>query len=408
VKDFTSRTCGRRPAFVGRPLAKSAATALLAIGLANCSAVPGTGPTTDQILNDPNSTVIGQDDSAALRYAVVPVNASVAQLVNAELPTASPSFRPDEPPSPPQLTIRPGDLLTITIVNTSQAGFVDFGEATVSPLATTNLPAQQVGPDGRISVPPLGRFPAAGRTPQTLEAVLESSLGGVLIDPSVIVTLTDRLDGRIAVMGDVPSPGSFPILSDDTRLLDIIGAAGGPSSPAEEVDLLLIRDGRESRIRFDRFLERADWNIVAWPGDVLRLEPHTRNFVVLGAAGVNNEYEFVEPTLTLAQALGRSRGLVNTQAARHGIFIFRPTLTSTLQQLSTTPVSFDDPVVPTVYHFDFREPLVLFAAQRFELADGDMIYIPDSPVTELSKLLSIFTQSLSTGATGRNFFIVND
>jgi polysaccharide export outer membrane protein len=393
---------------VGRPRARAAATALLAAVLANCTAIPGTGPTTDQILNSPDSTVIGQDGAAALRYAVVPVTASVAQLVNAEIPTASPSFLSDDPPSPPQLTIRPGDQLTITIVNTSQAGFIDFAEATVSPLATTALPPQQVGPDGRISVPPLGRFPAAGRTPQSLEAALENSLGGVLIDPSVIVTLTDRLDGRVAVMGDVPSPGSYPILSSDTRLLDLIGAAGGPESPAEEVDLVLIRDGRESRIRFDRFLERTDWNIVAWPGDLVRLEPHARRFVVLGAAGANNEYEFVDPTLTLAQALGRSRGLVNTQAARHGIFIFRPTLKSTLERLSTTPVAFADAVVPTVYHFNFAEPAVLFAAQRFEIVDGDMIYIPDSPVTELSKLLSIFTQSLSTGATGRNFFIVDN
>lgn len=396
------------PVFVGHPRAKAIATALLAIVLANCSAIPGTGPTTDQILNSPNSTTIVQDDAAALRYAVVPVNTSVAELVNAEIPAVLPSFLSDAPPSPSQLTIRPGDQLTITIVNTSQAGFIDFGESTVSPLATTNLPAQQVGPDGRISVPPLGRFPAAGRTPQTLEAALENSLGGVLIDPSVIVTLTDRLDGRVAVMGDVNSPGSYPILSHDMRLLDIIGSAGGPDSPAEEVDLLLIRNGRESRIRFDQFLEREDWNIAVWPGDVVRLEPHTRRFVVLGAAGVNNEYEFVEPTLTLAQALGRSRGLVNTQAARHGIFIYRPTLKSTLEQLSTTPVSFEDPVVPTIYHFNFGEPAILFAAQRFEMVDGDMIYIPDSPVTELSKLLSIFTQSLSTGATGRNFFIVND
>lgn len=356
-------------------------------------------------MDGPGSTPIATTERPPMLYALVRVDTSTADLLNGATMEPITAFLEDRRPAPGQLVLRPGDEVAVTIVNTSQAGFIDFTQSTVSPLAATNLPSQAIGPDGRISVPPIGRFTAAGRTPQELENALRARLAEVLIEPSVIVRLTGRLNGQVAVMGQVESAGAFSILTENTRLLDVIGAAGGPTERAEELDLVLTRNGQQTRVRFDRFLERPDWNIVAWPGDVIRFEPPNRRYTILGAVTLNGEFSFEEPTLSLAQALGRGRGLVNTEATRNGIFVYRTIPRTTLDQLSIRPLPFDSEWVPTIFHFDLAQPAVLFAAQRFRIEDGDMIYVPDAPLTEFSKVLSVF--NLGVGGA-RNVFLIGD
>lgn len=371
---------------------------LLAMAATACNTVPGAGPTTDQILAGGDSVEVTR---TAARYALVSVDLAAADGVNAASapPLPAAGFFGDDPRPPLQPTIRSGDDVAVTIVNVNRDGFVDFAEASVSPLATTGLPPQTVGPDGRIGVPPIGRVPAAGRTPERLENELEDRLGRVLVEPSVIVQITSRRVGQVSVLGEVARPGYFPLLAADTRLSDLIGAAGGPTAPADEVEFTLVRDGEQASVRFDRFLQRPAWDIRVWPGDILRFEPARRRYTVLGAVALNGRYEFDEPSLTLAEALATGRGLNNLQAARNGVFVYRQARLESLRRVSARPVPFSEPTVPTVFHFDLGRPAVLFAAQTFRIRDGDMIYVPDAPLTEISKVLSVFNLGVDSAQT---------
>ena len=389
--------------------ARALTVGLVASTVAGCAFVSGTGPTASQIRGAGEDVAVDREPARA-RYAVVAVDLPVARALNAR-PTAQPaSFFGDASPARPQLTIGTGDEVAVTIVNTSQAGFLNFAQSTVSPLATTSLPPQLVMADGRISVPPLGRVVASGRTPQQLERELQRRLGDVLVDPSVIVRLTDRRNRQVAVMGTAVQAGYYPILAEDTRVLDVLGAAGvstssgtggeganAPSEP-EELVLALNRGGVERRIRLDRFLADPALNVRVWPGDVIRLEPAERRFTLLGALAANGDYGYVDSSLTLAQALGRGGGLVSQQAARNGVFVYRATPREDLEELASEPLELRDEVVPTVYSFDFSQPDVMLAAQRFAIRDDDMVYVPDSPLAEISKVLGAFNAGLSTAA----------
>ena len=211
-------------------------------------------------------------------------------------------------------------------------------------------------------------------------------------------------------MGAAVQAGYYPILAEDTRVLDVLGAAGvslsttpsggGASEPNEPDELVLVlnRGGVERRIRLDRFLADPGLNVRVWPGDVIRLEPAERRFTLLGALASNGDYGYVDASLTLAQALARGGGLVNQRAARNGVFVYRPTPIDELDRLASEPVQFPGEIIPTVYSFDFSRPDVMLAAQRFAVRDGDMVYLPDSPLSELSKVLSAFNAGLSTAA----------
>lgn len=389
--------------------ARALTVALLASTVGGCAFVSGTGPTASQIRGAGEDVAVDRDPARA-RYAVVDVDLPVARALHAA-PTVQPaSFFADTPPDRPQLTIGTGDEVAVTIVNTSQAGFVNFAQSTVSPLATTSLPPQPVMADGRISVPPLGRIAASGRTPQQLERELREQLGDVLVDPSVIVRLTDRRNRQVAVMGGAVQAGYYPILAEETRVLDVLGAAGvstsasvggggatAPNAP-EELVLTLNRGGVERQVRLDRFLADPALNVRVRPGDVIRLEPAERRFTLLGALGANGDYGYVDTSLTLAQALARGGGLVNQQAARNGVFLYRSTPREDLEELASEPLALRADLVPTVYSFDFSQPDVMLAAQRFEMRDGDMVYVPDSPLSELSKVLGAFNAGLSTAS----------
>jgi polysaccharide export outer membrane protein len=393
-------TTSRRSPPLARGLAILALTALLA----GCNLISGAGPTGEAIRDD--GVAIDPAARPEARYALVRMDLPLVDMIDAAWPAPPPTgdVPADTAPARSQLTIGPGDAIGVTIVNVSQTGFVDFTESAISPLATTDLPPQQVGPDGRISVPPLGRVPAAGRTPQVLERELQARLAEILVEPEVVVRLAERRNRQAAVMGAVADPGYFPILSEDTRLLDLVGAAGGPVEPPEEVELALRRGGRERRVRFDVFLRQPDWNVRVWPGDVITLAPAERRYTLLGASVLNGEFTYTEPTLTLAQALGRGRGLDNFRAERSGVFLFRETPRAALRRAAARPLPFEAATVPTIYHFDFSRPAVLFAAQRFEIRDGDMIYVPDSPLAELSKVLSAFNLA---GQAQRNVLLLD-
>jgi polysaccharide export outer membrane protein len=162
-------------------------------------------------------------------FVLVEVNRQIAETVsNASLTKTTASFISDTRAAP--VTIGSGDILDIAIISTSENGFIDFSQSSVSPVSATPLPPQQVGSDGNVNVPPVGRVRASGQTIQQFETFLARKLGEVLVNPSVIVNLTDRRSARVSVLGAVNAPGAFSINQESTHLIDALTLAGGQSA----------------------------------------------------------------------------------------------------------------------------------------------------------------------------------
>lgn len=243
-------------------------------------------------------------------------------------------------------------------------------------------------------MPPLGRVRAAGMTPQALEASLKSQLGAVLIDPSVVVQTVDREKARASVLGRVAQPGGFPILRPDLRLVELIALAGGQQgdSQIEDLVLRLTRGGATRSLPLQTVLSAPEANIRIHPGDVVTVEGRRRRFSALGAVAAPGFYEYDRPRLTLADALGRTRGAETRTAARNGVFVYRAAPTQDLAAFGASVQDFPGPIAPAIYHFNFLSPSMYFAAQEFEMADGDVLYVSDSLITEINKVIGVVTQ----------------
>ena len=83
-----------------------------------------------------------------------------------------------------------------------------------------------VASDGTISMPLIGRVPAAGFTPDELKADLEKRYTRYVHDPNATVRVSDPASHVFYVMGEVNKPGAYKLHSGET-LSQALAEAGG-------------------------------------------------------------------------------------------------------------------------------------------------------------------------------------
>lgn len=354
---------------------------LLGSGCLVLSGCGGGGPTTDAILGS-SSLVVRRAPPAngetRPSYVLVEVDRDIADAVSAtQARLDAGGFHAVGGPTP--VLIGRGDLVEVAIVSTAETGFVDFTTASLSPISQTPLIAQEVGADGMIRVPPLGRILAEGRTVSELESFLTERLSEVLVEPAAIVRIVDRRSAKVSVVGKVGAPGKYSIGETDLRLLDLITAAGGPSERSENLQVRLSRSGRTRTALMENILSNPSLNVYVQPADVIEVETPENRIVVLGSGGATNQTLLLDqPDNTLTDVLGYGEGLANRQADRSGVFVYRDVDRQVLGRLGLDTSRFAGASVPTVFQFDLTRPDSLFAAKSFRVDDGDILYLATS------------------------------
>lgn len=110
----------------------------------------------------------------------------------------------------------------------------------------------QVGEDGGVDFPFVGRVKVAGLEPAQVADLLEHKLqeGGFLKSPDVSVLVKEYASKRISVLGAVKNPGAFP-LTNNLTVVQAISLAGGFSSLANRDETVVSRrvGGELKRIR---------------------------------------------------------------------------------------------------------------------------------------------------------------
>jgi len=157
---------------------------------------------------------------------------------------APPPPAPDVAP-PGSSVLGPGDRLRVIVFDQSQLG----GEF-------------QVGDDGDISVPLVGRFRVAGLVPATVEKMLRDRLAhGILTEPQVAVEIVRYRP--VYVVGEVRSPGAVGY-AGKLLVIDAVALAGGYTYRARTDRLRVLHADNPKRIT----VPATDTTTVG-PGDVI-------------------------------------------------------------------------------------------------------------------------------------------
>jgi polysaccharide export outer membrane protein len=326
---------------------------------------------------------------------VVDVNEEVTQRLAAQrsrhLFSEVLASRPDQ-----LQPIGAGDFLVVSIWEAAPATL--FGSLQMDPrgmptpsLATT-LPEQPVDGEGCITVPFAGRITAAGETLPDIAEEIKRRLAKKANQPEVLVLLTRNLSSTATVVGEVTSSMRVPLTAAHERLLDALAFAAGVKQPVNKMTIQITRDASVYSLPLETIIQDPRQNIPLQPGDVITALYQPLSFTALGATGKNDEITFETQGISLAQALARSGGLIDTRSNPSGVFVFRLEPRSAAEDSvlpAQTATTAANTLVPVVYRIDLKDPRSLFWIQSFPIKDKDVLYVSNAPVAELQKFLNL-------------------
>lgn len=288
------------------------------------------------------------------------------------------------------LLIGLGDTLEISIWEAPPAtlfGGTDKSMA-FAPSKIT-LPEQTVSADGNIVVPFAGQIKASGRTLSQIEKDITNKLKGKANQPQIIAKLIRNQTSNVTVVGEFASNVRMPLSPRGERLLDAIAAAGGVKQPINKMTVQISRDDAVHAMPLETIIKDPKQNIALKSGDVITALFQPNSFTALGATGKNEEINFEAQGISLAQALARTGGLVDTRADAQGVFLFRFEPADAMEWPQQPVAKTADGKVPVIYRINLKDPSSFFVAQSFQMSNKDVLYISNAPITELQKFLNV-------------------
>lgn len=264
----------------------------------------------------------------------------------------------------------------------------------------------QVNGAGTISYPLLGDVPAAGASCAELKARLEKELTRYLKHPRVALTVEQygQAGTSVFVMGEVKSPGVYPLASG-AGLMQALAAAGGLTEFASgQISVLESRTGQARMVALGTSVSGGHpSNPLLQPGDVVLVDRKLEaKYAVLGEVPKQGMFDMAP------------RGDVSVLDAMEKAGLLEPPSNSGVRRQIWPKSLLDDPTrVADLEHstltrgeevitLDLAALLRGDTAQNLPLRSGDVLTVPRRPVvtvTALGEVRSPGRQTLPVGAT---------
>lgn len=389
---------------------------LVSAAASGCTQMPVDGPDRRAIELGASATVAKEGrQSTQVDYALVDISANVVE--NAAYIAPDSLFRTfgQRPGPPPVIRVGEGDVIQVTIFESSAGGLFIPAEAGVRPGNFVTLPTQIVDRGGMISVPFAGPVQAAGRSLTEIQKDIETKLQNRAIEPQAVVSLVEQNATEVSVVGDVLNGANkFKVRFNGDRVLDMISKAGGLRYPGYELFVTLQRKGRRATIYFPNLVNNPAENIYVNPGDTIYVYREQQKFIAVGALGSTGQtaqFPFEQEKLSLNEAIAKAGGLLNTRSDAQQVFLYRMedrnALTAMHVKLDKFPPS--QKYIPTIYRTNFRDPSGFFVAQRFPVRHKDVIYVATADSIEIVKFLDYLRAITSTVAgVGADIAVTRD
>lgn len=175
-----------------------------------------------------------------------------------------------------------------------------------------------IADDGSIRVPLAGPVVIGGLSPGDAGQKVESALkrGQFLVDPHVTFTVLQSRSQRVSVLGEVRTPGRYPIESN-TTVLDLLAQAGGATDKGSDTIYVLRPDGTGALKRLPVNLKGAVDSKDTTPAVLQTLQggdsifvPLAEQFYIAGEVHAPAMYR-LETGMTLTQAIARAGGVTD-------------------------------------------------------------------------------------------------
>ena len=277
-----------------------------------------------------------------LPYCLVSVTPRVAEIVARTQYRLAGQFSDRRGPTTVQ--IGNGDVISVTLFEAAAGGLFFPLEGGLRNGNFLTLPNQIVDDKGTITVPYAGAIRARGRTAQEIQAAIVDALKGRALEPQAVVTVVERRNAMISVLGEVNTSVRFPANVAGERVLDAIARAGGIKSAGQDSWVLLERNRKIAVAPFEALIHETGNNIYVQPQDTVYVYKEPQTFLAFGAAGKQGQVSFDAWRLTLAEALAKAGGLLDERAEPGWVFLYRGERQQVVQELGSDCSVNDGPV----------------------------------------------------------------
>jgi polysaccharide biosynthesis/export protein len=329
-----------------------------------------------------------------------------------ELPPANPQDRSNLPPntSPSRLPNDPNAMNSnrvpplvpaVQMFSLYRLGPRDSVGIVVQRFADFNVQAV-IDPEGFITHPILGKIYLQGLTIDQAQERIRQQVDRFIINPVVLVSLTNQRPVQVTLVGEVSKPGLYP-LSQGPQLASALLAGGGTREDADLRTVVLRRpmpDGSIQEQSFDMFSAlkagTAMPNPMLQDGDTIyvpKLQVGDQTY----DRTIASRSTLVRPQITVRVLSYTGGGLRQVPLANGSTF---------LDALSTTGlnpdqadmkkialVRFDEQAQKAVtFTLNGRAALYGDMTQNMALQDNDVIIIGRNLVGRITQTLNVFTQ----------------
>lgn len=285
--------------------------------------------------------------------------------------------------------VGPGDTLLVAVFNHPELAIgtyagVNAGSASLAGGRTVGF---SVDNDGSIQLPLIGTVQVAGKTTEQLRAFLEQTLARYVKEPKVVVQVIFNGSIRYYLLGQFVAPG-LKYADRPMRLLEALSLGGSIIlDHASLAGAYVSRNGKTIPVNFRRLLRDGDMRYNIWlrGGDTIFVPDNLRDqaFVFGGAAtgsAKGGPVPFVQGQLDILQALAQAG--IGFRDRAQGL-------------LSEVRVIRSDGDRGQFFVIDV-DKILRGDASSFQLAPGDIVFIPETTLTNWNEAIQQLLPTLQT------------
>jgi len=237
---------------------------------------------------------------------------------------------------------------------------------------------------GSIVLPYVGKISVSGKTPAEVARTIERGLRGLSQRPQAQVGVKTNAHNNYYILGDVRTPGKFPLTLPEERLVDALARGGGATIQPDDAVVRVTRDGQSAETRLSAIDTAGPQNIALLPGDRVQVFTRPRTFLAFGSTLKVSQVAFSANELSMAEALARIAGPNENSADPAAVYLFRYDMTAN-----------EPGGQPVIYRLNMLRAESYFLSQRIGMRDKDVIYIASAKSNQPGKLATILGQLFS-------------
>lgn len=190
------------------------------------------------------------------------------------------------------------------------------------------------------------------------------------------IIVNKDLKNYLYILGEVVNPGMYYLEKQPISIVEALSLAGGLSSWASFNKVVVKREDREIELDLSDPTKVADFNVR--PGDLIFVPTVQTNKVYVLGAVKNAGIVPITPQTTVLDVIMKSGGFTEKSVTSR-VYLFKGGPNSKPIRCNLSGIETGRTIS------EKNNPLV---------APGDVIYVPDNPITDISAILTIISQTL--------------